>query len=461
MPTIVIAAGGTAGHVVPALAVADALRDSGAGSSSSAASGPRPSSCRPPGTRSTSCGSSRHRPPQPAEGGPGRGLRRVARRSGAPAAAAPGRRRRDGRRRLRGRARRAGRALAAPAAGGHRGRQPPRASPTACWRGSPTRVFLAFPIEGRDGAALRGGRAPDPGRRPARADRAAARAALRHRPGRALPARVRRLARRAADQRGDDRGVRLRRLPARCCTPAGSATTHELRQRLAELGSPPHYHLHAYVEPFADALAAADLVVARSGGSVLELAAAGLPSILVPYPHATRRPPDGQRAPHGARRRGGGGARRRAGRPAAGARGGRAAGSARADGGDGPRSRGMARPDAAARRGRRAAGATRAGADIAVRQQALGAVAPGARQRSSRSGARPKRMRRRANLPTLAWPVTRISITRAGAVQQLALGQAHAAPVRGCARENGRSAAARAAAHRHAGRRPGRAPAGR
>ncbi len=30
MPTIVIAAGGTAGHVVPALAVAAALRDSGA-----------------------------------------------------------------------------------------------------------------------------------------------------------------------------------------------------------------------------------------------------------------------------------------------------------------------------------------------------------------------------------------------------------------------------------------------
>jgi UDP-N-acetylglucosamine--N-acetylmuramyl-(pentapeptide) pyrophosphoryl-undecaprenol N-acetylglucosamine transferase len=49
----------------------------------------------------------------------------------------------------------------------------------------------------------------------------------------------------------------------------------------------PHYHLEPYVTPFADALAAADLAVARSGGSVFELAAAGLPAVLIPYPHAT------------------------------------------------------------------------------------------------------------------------------------------------------------------------------
>jgi UDP-N-acetylglucosamine--N-acetylmuramyl-(pentapeptide) pyrophosphoryl-undecaprenol N-acetylglucosamine transferase len=68
---------------------------------------------------------------------------------------------------------------------------------------------------------------------------------------------------------------------------AGRRDFDSLRERLDELGSPPHYRLFPYVEPFADALAAADLAVARAGGSVFELAAAGLPSILVPYPYAT------------------------------------------------------------------------------------------------------------------------------------------------------------------------------
>ena len=68
---------------------------------------------------------------------------------------------------------------------------------------------------------------------------------------------------------------------------AGRRDYDTLLARLVSLGSPPHYRLFPYVEPFADALAAADLAAARAGGSVFELAAAGLASILVPYPHAT------------------------------------------------------------------------------------------------------------------------------------------------------------------------------
>jgi UDP-N-acetylglucosamine--N-acetylmuramyl-(pentapeptide) pyrophosphoryl-undecaprenol N-acetylglucosamine transferase len=47
-----------------------------------------------------------------------------------------------------------------------------------------------------------------------------------------------------------------------------------------------HYTLLEYEPNLADSLAASDLVLARSGGSIFELAAAGRPAILVPYPHA-------------------------------------------------------------------------------------------------------------------------------------------------------------------------------
>jgi UDP-N-acetylglucosamine--N-acetylmuramyl-(pentapeptide) pyrophosphoryl-undecaprenol N-acetylglucosamine transferase len=47
------------------------------------------------------------------------------------------------------------------------------------------------------------------------------------------------------------------------------------------------YVLLASTERFGDALAAPDLVISRAGGTVWELAAAGTPAILVPYPHAT------------------------------------------------------------------------------------------------------------------------------------------------------------------------------
>ncbi|HEX4106908.1 MAG TPA: UDP-N-acetylglucosamine--N-acetylmuramyl-(pentapeptide) pyrophosphoryl-undecaprenol N-acetylglucosamine transferase [Solirubrobacteraceae bacterium] len=52
---------------------------------------------------------------------------------------------------------------------------------------------------------------------------------------------------------------------------------------------PDGYDLREYLDSatFSQALAASDLVVARSGGSVFELAAHGCPAVLVPYPHAS------------------------------------------------------------------------------------------------------------------------------------------------------------------------------
>ena len=47
------------------------------------------------------------------------------------------------------------------------------------------------------------------------------------------------------------------------------------------------YRLVGWLDDMPGAIAAADLVVSRSGRSVFELAAIGRPSILVPYPHAT------------------------------------------------------------------------------------------------------------------------------------------------------------------------------
>ncbi len=57
---------------------------------------------------------------------------------------------------------------------------------------------------------------------------------------------------------------------------------------LPHLRSPgSHYDLRGYIPNFAHALLASDLVVSRAGGSMFEIAAHGRPAVLVPYPHAT------------------------------------------------------------------------------------------------------------------------------------------------------------------------------
>jgi UDP-N-acetylglucosamine--N-acetylmuramyl-(pentapeptide) pyrophosphoryl-undecaprenol N-acetylglucosamine transferase len=138
------------------------------------------------------------------------------------------------------------------------------------------RVCLAFAIEGRDGERYRvTGRAVGP----SDPDRAGARARFGIRDdetcvlvfGGSLGARSINLA--SVEAFAD--------APFRVLHVAG-------RRDFGELEAPgPHYVMCDYVTPFGQALAAADLAVARSGGSVFELAQYGLPAVLVPYPHAS------------------------------------------------------------------------------------------------------------------------------------------------------------------------------
>ena len=63
----------------------------------------------------------------------------------------------------------------------------------------------------------------------------------------------------------------------------GERDYEELRPRVTR----PDYRLLPFVDDYGAALGAADLVVSRAGGSVWEIAAAGKPAVLVPYPEAT------------------------------------------------------------------------------------------------------------------------------------------------------------------------------
>jgi UDP-N-acetylglucosamine--N-acetylmuramyl-(pentapeptide) pyrophosphoryl-undecaprenol N-acetylglucosamine transferase len=284
MPLIVIAAGGTAGHVVPALAVAEELRRRGA--------------------EVEFVGGERAEAELvPAAGYPFHSLRVAGLDRRNPlralhavllAAAATARARRL-LRRLRANAvlggggyvagpvGLAGASLRLPLvlteADSHLGASNRLLAPLA------RRVFLSFPLPGRDGAKyVVSGRPVPPGT--AAGDRATARERF------GIGAEERCLlvfggslgARRLNEAAFD---AFAHAAPCAVLHASGHRDHPELRRRLDALGARPHYHLHAYIEPFADALAAADLVVARAGGSVLELAAAGKPAILVPYPHAT------------------------------------------------------------------------------------------------------------------------------------------------------------------------------
>ncbi len=65
----------------------------------------------------------------------------------------------------------------------------------------------------------------------------------------------------------------------------GAKDLERIQKIYADLGF--HAEIRTYFDDMAGAYAAADLIVARSGSSVLEIAAVGRPSILVPFPYAT------------------------------------------------------------------------------------------------------------------------------------------------------------------------------
>jgi UDP-N-acetylglucosamine--N-acetylmuramyl-(pentapeptide) pyrophosphoryl-undecaprenol N-acetylglucosamine transferase len=280
----VIAAGGTAGHVVPALAVADALRERGAEvefiGGERAEAELVPAAGYPFHSLKVE-GIDRSNPLRAARAvllaarATGR-ARRLLRTTGADAVLGGGGY-------VAGPVGLAARTLGLPLvlteADSHLGVSNRMLAPFAA------RVCLAFPIEGR-----RGSKWLVTGRPVPRGTEGGDPAAARERLGVPLDGPCLLVfggslgARRLNDAAVDAFGAAA---PCSVLHASGRRDYEALRARLADLGSPRHYILLPYVEPFADALAAADIAAARAGGSVFELAAAGLPSILVPYPHAT------------------------------------------------------------------------------------------------------------------------------------------------------------------------------
>ena len=138
------------------------------------------------------------------------------------------------------------------------------------------RVCLAFPLEGRDGDRYRVTGRPVP---PRITDRGHARAQLGINAGETCVLVF-----------GGSLGARSLNIAApEAFKDAPYRVVHVAGTRdYAELRAPgPHYVLLDYLVPFGIALAAADAAVARAGGSIFELAQYGLPSVLIPYPHAS------------------------------------------------------------------------------------------------------------------------------------------------------------------------------
>jgi UDP-N-acetylglucosamine--N-acetylmuramyl-(pentapeptide) pyrophosphoryl-undecaprenol N-acetylglucosamine transferase len=140
-------------------------------------------------------------------------------------------------------------------------------------------VFLALPV-GRDGEKYRAVGRPIPA-----ASRPVVRSEARSRLGLAADARV-------VLVFGGSLGARLLNdLALAAWAESGPAVIHlsgerdyaELEGRVAR----PDYILQPFMEEIGVAYGAADIVLARAGGSVWELAAAGLPAVLVPGEFAT------------------------------------------------------------------------------------------------------------------------------------------------------------------------------
>jgi UDP-N-acetylglucosamine--N-acetylmuramyl-(pentapeptide) pyrophosphoryl-undecaprenol N-acetylglucosamine transferase len=142
------------------------------------------------------------------------------------------------------------------------------------------RILLAFPVEGLEGEKYRVVGRPIPKRsEPIPPDEARRRFEL---PGTGPVVLV----------FGGSQGARtLNEMAVSAFGDTGPAILHLCGERdyaaLRERVHREDYVLLPLTDDFGAALGAADLVVSRAGGAVWEVAAAGKPAILVPFPHAT------------------------------------------------------------------------------------------------------------------------------------------------------------------------------